>query len=283
MRAVDHEAYSARFQLIHEVGCGASGRVEKVYDREAKQVKAVKIIPFADSPEELEEVQLLQSLKHTNIVKFFESFALGQELMIVMEYCGNGNLSKLKSSMTELLLLAIIADVASALAYIHERNMIHFDVKPQNILLSSIGEIRLSDFGISRHADSRTVQAECRKPGTVLYMSPEMLQGKPATSAVDVWALGITAFEMVVGIPIGLTDCANFAEWIAKNQHRFADGKPWSQAGVALMRRMLDPNARTRITCAEILKLPIIQDCPPTWFLTAGLMDRASEIFWDDE
>jgi serine/threonine protein kinase len=222
-------------------------------------------------------------MAHPNIVKFTESFAVDQELVIVMEYCGNGNLSRAKSEMTELLLFAIVRDVACALAYVHERNMIHFDVKPQNILLSAIGEIRLSDFGISRHADSRTVQAECRKPGTIFYMAPEMLQGKPATPAVDIWALGVTAFEMAVGVPIGLTDCSTFDEWISKHDHKFVDGKAWSKEGIALMRRMLEVNPQTRITPAEILQVGFIQDVPPTWFLTGNMIERSSEIFWEDD
>jgi protein-serine/threonine kinase len=284
MEQMDKATYAARFQVIHEVGAGAFGRVEKVYDRKTRQVRAIKIILFGDAPEELEEVKLLQQLKHQNIVQFHESFAVDREFMILMEFCSNGNIAQLKPLINELLLLAIIRDLASALAHIHERSLIHFDVKPQNVLLSSIGEIRLSDFGISRRADSATVQKQCGKPGTVLYMSPEMLQGKPATSAVDIWSLGITAFEMAVGVPIGLTDCKNFDEWLSKNEHVFAaDGQIWSSGLKKLIAGMLERNASKRTTAKEILELPIIKDCPPTWLLTGNIIEPSSEVFWEDD
>jgi serine/threonine protein kinase len=159
-----------RFQTIYELGSGAFGRVEKVYDQQSSDVRAVRIMKTkGDAPDYTREVNLLQSLFNPNIVTFSESFKVESELYILMELCGKGNLSYHKQRMTEMFPIAIIRDVAAALAEIHGKNLVHFDVKPQNILLSSINETKLSDFGVSRRADSTIARTGCAKPGTRMY------------------------------------------------------------------------------------------------------------------
>jgi serine/threonine protein kinase len=182
-----------------------------------------------------------------------------------MEFCGNSNLSTHKLRMTEAFLMAIVRDLASALAEIHSKNLIHFDVKPQNVLLSLIGKAKLSDFGITSRANSTVARDQCAKPGTMMYMAPELLAGKQATSAADIWALGITAFEMAVGVPIALTDAETIDEWLANHDAVFvADGQPWSRHFTRLLRRMFIEDPNKRITAQEILAIPQLTNIPPT-------------------
>jgi serine/threonine protein kinase len=284
MKSLTRSEAQTRFQVIYEIGSGAFARVEKVYDRTMKQVTAMKILNEGeDEASEQREALLLQSLTHPNIVQCLDFFRIEGQLHIAMEFCSNGCLASHKATMDEKLLLAVIRDIASALDYIHKRNLIHFDVKPQNILISSIGEAKLADFGVSRHADSGTARAEGGKPGTVLYMAPELLKGEEATGAADIWALGITAFEMAVGVPIGLTRWKSIDEWIANNDPVFSSNeKPWSSEFTRIMKQMLIVDAKERITAREILDLPEIGGLPPTWLLAGCLIARASEIFWED-
>jgi serine/threonine protein kinase len=249
-----------------------------------KQVIALKILNDGqDWVEEQREAALHQSLTHEHIVQCFDYFFVDNRLHIATEFCGNGQLAKHKPTINETLLLAVIRDIASALEYLHGMNLIHFDVKPQNILISSIGEAKLADFGVSHHMDSTIAQSQCGKPGTLLYMAPEIVRGETATGAADVWALGITAFEMAVGVPIGLTDSATLNEWTTKHNPVFtSDQTPWSSGFTRMLRRMLTENPRKRITPGGILALPQISDLPPTWFLAGRMIDPDSTAFWED-
>jgi serine/threonine protein kinase len=284
MDSLSKTKVTSRFQTIYELGSGAFGRVEKVYDRQNNDVRAIKIIkPDGDSSDYTREVNLLQRLSHPNIVAFHESFRVDSELYIVMEFCGNSNLSTHKPRMTEAFLMAIVRDMASALAEIHSKNLIHFDVKPQNVLLSSIGEAKLSDFGVTSRADSTVARDQCAKPGTMMYMAPELLAGKQATSAADIWALGITAFEMAVGVPIALTGAETIDEWFANHDAVFvADGQPWSHHFTRLLRRMLTEDPNKRITAQEILAIPQLANIQPTWLIAGDIIEPDSQIFWDE-
>jgi serine/threonine protein kinase len=284
MDSLSKTRITPRFQTIYELGSGAFGRVEKVYDRQSSDVRAVKIIkPENDAPDYTCEVNLLQSLSHPNIVTFYESFKVESELYIVMEFCGNGNLSNHKQRMTETFLMAIIRDIAAALAEIHSKNFIHFDVKPQNILLSSIGEAKLSDFGVSSRSDSTIAGTGCAKPGTMMYMAPELLAGKRATQASDIWAFGITVFEMAVGVPISLTGAQTFDEWFSNHDAVFAaDGEPWPHSFTRLLRRMLTEDPENRITAQEILEIQEVANIQPTWLIAGDILEPESNIFWDE-
>jgi serine/threonine protein kinase len=284
MKSFGRSEAQARFQMIYEIGSGEFARVQKVYDRTTRQVIVMKTLHHGlDENAEEQEIELLQSLTHPHIVQCLGGFRIGDELQIAMEYCGNGCLGSHKGRITEQVLLAVIRDIATALEYIHSRNLIHFDVKPQNILINTVGEAKLADFGVSRHADSTIARAQCAKAGTDLYVAPELKNGETATSAADIWGLGMTAFEMAVGIPIGLTDCESFDEWIANYDPVFkSTQKPWSPSFTRMVRRMLISNPTNRITSKEILALPHIAKLSPTWFLTSDMMDPKSDIFWDD-
>jgi serine/threonine protein kinase len=284
MRSLNRSEVQARFQLIHEIGSGSFARVEKVYDRITKQVIAMKILNDGqDETEERREATLLQSLKHPNIVQCLDSFRVENRLHIATEFCGNGHLGAHKTTINETLLLAVIRDICSALEYIHGLNLIHFDVKPQNILISSLGEAKLADFGVSRHADSTIAHSQCAKPGTILYMAPELIRWETATRAVDIWSLGITVFEMAVGVPIGLTGFNTFDEWLANNDPVFsANNQSWSPLFTRLVRKMLTENPENRIAAGQILVIPQISNLPPTWFLAGNMIYPGSEIFWED-
>jgi serine/threonine protein kinase len=284
MKSLTRAEAQARFQPIYEIGSGAFARVEKVYDRQTSTVIAIKILNDGqDEMEQQREAVLLQSLSHPNIVRCFEFLCIDNQFHILTEFCGNDNLANHKTKITECLLLAIIRDIALALQYIHGLSLIHFDVKPQNILLSSVGEAKLADFGVTRHAESTIARSQCAKPGTVLYMAPELLAGETATSAVDIWALGITAFEMAVGVPLGLTDSATFDQWLASHDPIFgATQQRWSPFFTRMVRRMLSERPESRLSAGQILALPAIAELPPTWLLCGNMIEPNSEIFWED-
>ena len=260
-----------RFKTIYEIGTGTFGRVEKCFDRETGQVVALKSVPLDNADQFTREVNLMKSLSHPNIVAFYESFEAATELSISMEFCANGNLTNHKSKIDTEMILAIVRDIASALEYLHARDVIHLDVKPQNILVTSIGEVKLGDFGISRHTDTAAAG------GTILYMAPELLTGGTPTPAADIWSLGMTAFELATGVPVSLTGFSSFGAWKQVNK--------LDERVVSVLERMLCVCPKERATAAEIVKMLV--DVPATWVIAMRTPNQwitpKAHIFWEDE
>ncbi|XP_062281003.1 serine/threonine-protein kinase Nek1-like [Scomber scombrus] len=129
------------------------------------------------------EVKVLSKMSHPNIVQYKESFEEGDCLYIVMDYCEGGDLSKkIKSQEGKLFpeqqILDWFVQICLALKHIHDKNILHRDIKPQNIFLTKDGTVQLGDFGIARVLNS-TAELATTCIGTPLYVSPEICENKP--------------------------------------------------------------------------------------------------------
>ncbi|KAJ1621948.1 kinase-like domain-containing protein [Pavlovales sp. CCMP2436] len=171
----------------------------------AKFVMKQLLLSPRDREAAIREVQLLSSLHHPNICEYFTSFLhKGDSLCLLMPYCSNGNLAQLFRQRRERMLPPLdeavavhyVTSVALACEYLHARRIIHRDIKPQNIFLSSDWTVRLGDLGVARQLnDSASLASTC--VGTPLYMSPELLQSNKYSKSTDLWALGCVAFELL--------------------------------------------------------------------------------------
>ncbi|KAF3930370.1 hypothetical protein AA313_de0200724 [Arthrobotrys entomopaga] len=155
-----------------------------------------------------QEIAILSECRHVNVTEHYISFFKGTHLWIVMEYLDYGSCSdwvKITNLRSEEYIAVILREVLTALVYIHDCNLIHRDIKAANILLSTKGEVKLADFGVSArveeyHAIRHTFV------GTPLWMAPEVINTHLSEEAgynskIDVWSLGITAIELGVGEP----------------------------------------------------------------------------------
>ena len=147
-----------------------------------------------------QEAQLLKSLKHPNIVSYKESFHTDGYLHIVMLFCEGGDLyTKIKEQNSKFIEEAQIVEwfvqIAMALQYLHEKNILHRDLKTQNIFLTRNKIIKVGDLGIARVLKGNNDMATTII-GTPYYMSPELFSNKPYNSKSDVWALGCVVYEM---------------------------------------------------------------------------------------
>ena len=167
-----------------------------------------------------QEARLLASLKHSHIVHVFDFGVEGQTPYLVMEYALNGTLRTRHARGTSLSLSTVVEyvkQIAEALQYAHDRKIVHRDVrKPENILIGDNNEILLSDFGIALIAQSSRNQSTQEVIGTVAYMSPEHIQGKPRPAS-DQYSLGIVVYEWLSG---GCPFQGSFTELCT--QHMFA-------------------------------------------------------------
>jgi NIMA (never in mitosis gene a)-related kinase len=149
------------------------------------------------------EVDVLRKMKHSNITEFFESFIENSKLYIVMEHADAGDLSaainRRKTGMQywpEDEVMRIFVQICLALKHVHNHNVLHRDLKSQNIFLTSKGIVKLGDFGIAKVLDNYEAIAQTQI-GTPYYLSPEICDSQPYGRPSDIWALGVVLYELL--------------------------------------------------------------------------------------
>ena len=142
-------------------------------------------------------------MSHSNITMYIESFVEGSKLYIVMEHADGGDLSTLISNKrnsgtrwSEEEVMRMFVQICLALNHVHEKNILHRDLKSQNIFLTSKGLVKLGDFGIAKVLDATDGQAQTQI-GTPYYLSPEICDSRPYGRKSDVWSLGCILFELI--------------------------------------------------------------------------------------
>ncbi|XP_057700948.1 serine/threonine-protein kinase Nek4 [Corythoichthys intestinalis] len=192
--------------FIRVVGKGSYGEVNLVRHRADRKQYVIKKLNLTTSSKRErraaeQEAQLLSQLRHPNIVTYRESWeGTDLQLYIVMGFCEGGDLyHRLKQQKGELLperqVVEWFVQIAMALQYLHERNILHRDLKTQNIFLTKTNIIKVGDLGIARVLENQNDMASTLI-GTPYYMSPELFSNKPYNHKSDVWALGCCVYEM---------------------------------------------------------------------------------------
>lgn len=198
----------ARFEQRELIAAGGTALVYRGYDRRAKcwvAIKRLKPWLLQDTPELLSrfarEARILRQLVHPNIVRLLGMLPDAQSPGIVLEYVEGGSLRqrlKVEQRLPLQQALAIALELADALSRAHHLGVIHRDIKPDNVLLGADGAPRLTDFGLARFVEQGTSLSR-GVVGTVAYLSPEALWGRPLDSRADLWGLGALLFEMIAG------------------------------------------------------------------------------------
>ncbi|XP_055639478.1 aurora kinase C [Toxorhynchites rutilus septentrionalis] len=197
----------SNFDIGRPLGRGKFGNVYLAREKETKFVIALKVLfkkqVHAQGIEHQvrREIEIQSHLRHPNILRMYGYFHDETRIYLILEYAPGGTLfSKMQNQpgnkFPEKQCAEFISMLVSALIYLHERNVIHRDIKPENLLLGHKGELKIADFGWSVHEPTSTRTTLC---GTLDYLSPEMVQGHPHTKTVDLWSLGVLAYELLVG------------------------------------------------------------------------------------
>jgi eukaryotic-like serine/threonine-protein kinase len=203
-------ALDSRYELHELIGEGAFGRVYRGVDRRLHRQVAIKVIKpwWAEQDEWVErferEAQLLARVSDPGIVQIFDIGHAAEGPYYVAELVDGESLAQRlrRGAMTPSEAVAIATRLCDALASAHARGIVHCDVKPANVLLSSRGELKVGDFGVARLAGDGTSQAlSATVAGTPRYMAPEQARGERTTAATDVYSAGVVLYEMLAGAP----------------------------------------------------------------------------------
>ncbi|MBS2962485.1 serine/threonine protein kinase, partial [Actinocrinis puniceicyclus] len=203
----------SRYELDEQLGRGAFGSVWRGHVRDTGEAVAVKVLleELAADPDVvtrfLRERTALVGLRHRSLVSVRDLVVEGDVLALVMQLVDGPDLRaylRARGTLGSEEAALLVADVAEALAVAHAAKIIHRDVKPANVLLKpDVGGFRplLTDFGIARLADAPSVTRTSQVVGTPYYLSPEVISGRKATAAVDIYASGIMLYELLTGHP----------------------------------------------------------------------------------
>ncbi|XP_038818733.1 serine/threonine-protein kinase PAK 5-like isoform X2 [Salvelinus namaycush] len=215
---VSHEQFRAALQLVVnpgdpreyldsfiKIGEGSTGIVCIASEKHSgKQVAVKKMDLRKQQRRELlfNEVVIMRDYHHENVVDMYNSYLVGDELWVVMEFLEGGALTDIvtHTRMNEEQIATVCVLVLRALSYLHIQGVIHRDIKSDSILLTSDGRIKLSDFGFCAQV-SKEVPKRKSLVGTPYWMAPEVISRLPYGTEVDIWSLGIMVIEMIDGEP----------------------------------------------------------------------------------
>ncbi len=251
------------YLLVRPIGHGATGTVWRAVDRGSGEQVAVKLLheSLLRQPKLVtrfvQERTILLMLRHRNVVRVRDLFSVGESLGLVMDLVAGGSLRgylRERGTLPPAQAARFAAEVAAALTEAHALGIVHRDLKPDNILLQTDGgepETRLTDFGIARVLSTPGLTTPHAVVGTPYYMAPEAFHGAPTEPAVDVYALGVLLYELVVGEP------PYAEESIPELMRRHLEDRPERRDGLpdalwAVIAACMDHDARKRPTAAEL-------------------------------
>ncbi|KAG5482481.1 hypothetical protein CUR178_05620 [Leishmania enriettii] len=256
------------FEIVESIGVGNFGVVLKARNRATDDIVAIKQVPLSDTDKEdldtiVKEVEILQECDHPNIVRFYGTYHSMGVLWIVMEYCEGGSVDTaydlLRRPLSEPLIAYVCRQTLLGLRYLHERHVIHRDIKGSNLLLTKDGQVKLADFGVSTEL-KHTLSRRNSFIGTALWMAPEALTEKDYDSRADMWSLGITTIELAEGQPpyLGM-HIARAVFFIPLNDPPTLHAKErWSPQMHVFIRRLLTKDKELRPSAATMLMDPFV-------------------------
>jgi len=214
MQLQENTLFANRYQLLKLLGRGGFSEVWLAKDNWTHLEIAIKVYAPGQGMDQnglqefCGELARVYDLNHTNLLKPQHVDTWENMPYLIMAYCSAGSCLKRVGKMSEDELWKLIRDVASGLAYLHEKDIVHQDIKPDNILINEEGHFLITDFGISTRARStlrKSVIGSNTSGGTTAYMGPERFSHQPApTKASDIWSFGAMAFELLEGVtPFG--------------------------------------------------------------------------------
>ncbi|XP_056119451.1 serine/threonine-protein kinase PAK 4 [Rhinichthys klamathensis goyatoka] len=279
---VSHEQFRAALQMVVDpgdprtyldhyikIGEGSTGIVCIATVKTTGKLVAVKKMDLRKQQRRellFNEVVIMRDYHHENVVEMYNSYLVGDELWVVMEFLEGGALTDIvtHTRMNEEQIATVCLSVLKALSVLHSQGVIHRDIKSDSILLTHDGRVKLSDFGFCAQV-SKEVQRRKSLVGTPYWMAPELISRLPYGPEVDIWSLGIMVIEMVDGEP------PYFNEPPLKAMKMIRDNLPPKLKNLhkvspllkGFLDRMLVRDPAQRATAQELLKHPFLSKAGP--------------------
>ncbi len=201
-----------RYRIVRKVGSGGMAEVYEALDtKEDDKIVAIKVLKqeYSNDPQYLRrltrEAQAMVALKNEHVVSLYDMGTDGDMHYLVLEYVNGRTLREYMDEVGKLEpkeAVAIVCDVLTGLSHAHKMGFIHRDVKPQNIMMTEEGVIKLADFGIAKFAGSTTKTYDGSEAvGSVYYISPEQAKGERVDAQADIYSVGVMLYEMLAGDP----------------------------------------------------------------------------------
>lgn len=242
----------AGYSLGPVVGEGSSGKVRAC--KLGSVSMAVKIISKKQNKHFTErEVDIMSTLHHENIIQIHEVVETSSDICIVMELAENGDLldKVMNTGLSTEEVKKAFSELVSAVKYCHEQNIVHRDLKLENILISKSGQVKVADFGFSRTVED-LAQTSC---GSKSYASPELLQGQTYDAKkADIWSLGVVLYAMVCGsLPFDDSNVRRMVEQQLTKSIPFPKNIQVDSDCKELICTMLEPDVTKRATLNQLL------------------------------
>jgi eukaryotic-like serine/threonine-protein kinase len=213
----------AGYRLTERLGSGGMGDVYKAYNEALHRTAAIKILHQKEMGDRFRnEAYIQSSVTHPNIARLYEYLVTGETACIIMEYVEGDPLDvylhrkgKLSGEETE----NIIKQIAAALAYLHNKDILHRDIKPQNFKVQPNGTVTMLDFGIAKNKYTPKLTQQGYMVGTTEYMAPEQFRQQVEKKS-DIWSLGVMTYELVTGhMPFGADNAITMRLKIEKGDY----------------------------------------------------------------
>ena len=266
-----------KYSLLRTLGSGAFSVVYNGENNETGETIAMKVIAKSILKDQRDidhlqrELDTITYLKHDNIVSLKDFFSDPSYFYLVLDYCQGGNLMDILCSsqkMREPIIANIFHQLASAVQFCHRHDVVHRDLKPQNILITKFPSIKIADFGLCGYVVSNEkMKTFCGSP---CYTAPECLSRTQYDGkAADVWSLGVILYELAtLEHPWPVTNTVKMVQRIQKAQYTIPQSVPPALA--ELIKSMMKLNPKERPTCEVILANP--------WLRLAGARARAEAL-----
>ncbi|XP_067664629.1 calcium/calmodulin-dependent protein kinase type IV-like [Haliotis asinina] len=262
--SVKNESFDSFYNVGKELGRGATSFVHKCEHKGTGVPWAAKIIKKQVEKKVVRtEIGILLKLNHPNIIRLKEIYETPREITLVLELVTGGELFDrivARGFYSEKEAAKAVKDMLTAVAYLHENDVVHRDLKPENMLYENLepeSKLKIADFGLSKIIGQKvTMTTVCGTPG---YCAPEVLSGKKYTKAIDMWSIGVITYILLCGYePFSAETDREMYKRIIKADYKF--DSPWwddvSENAKNLVESMLTLDPKKRVTAADALRHP---------------------------